>query len=226
MAEIKVWIFDVDDTLYPASSGLFRQVRERIRETIAHALGVPPGQADEIQRAYAREYGTSLKGMMERHGMDPVAFLDEAHRVDYTTLSPDPGLERALARLPGRKLLFTNGTASHARNVLDRLGVDPGHFETIIDIVDNGFVPKPAGQVYDRLLARFGIDPAGALLAEDSPRNLRPALERGLYGLLVEDGAREDFPGGGVDAPDLEPFAARLERTSCLRTWLDARFPA
>lgn len=213
----ETWIFDVDNTLYPASVGLFDQVRMRIQALIERLLDLSPQKALEIQRFYAREHGTSLRGLMTHHHIDPVAFLEEAHNVDYTLLAPDPRLADALGKLGGRKFLFTSGTAAHAEKVLNRLGIDTDMFEACVDIVSTDYLPKPAPVLYDQLLARYDIDPGRAIMVEDSPRNLIPALNLGLCGLLIDDGTASLDTGEA----DLSAHAPRVEVTASLTDWLE-----
>lgn len=212
------WIFDVDNTLYPASVGLFAQVQTRIQDLIGRLLDLPPQQARDLQRSLSRDYGTSLRGLMIHHNVDPVAFLAEVHSVDYALLSPDPRLADALGRLNGRKFLFTSGTAAHAEKILDRLGIRPALFDACIDIVSTDYLPKPAPQLYHQLLARHAIDPHRAIMVEDTPRNLIPALDLGLCGLLVDDGTAD--PHGEAD---FTAHLGRVETTPRLTDWL-ARF--
>jgi putative hydrolase of the HAD superfamily len=181
---VETWIFDLDNTLYPASCRLFDQVDRRIGEFIAEHLGVDPVEARRLQKAYFREYGTTLNGLMARHGVDPQRYLDYVHRIDLSPVSPSPALATALARLPGRKLVYTNGSAAHADRVMDRLGVRE-HFSAVFDIVAGDFVPKPKEESYRALVERHAIAPRRAALIEDLPQNLLPAAALGMTTVLV-----------------------------------------
>jgi putative hydrolase of the HAD superfamily len=181
---VEDWIFDLDNTLYPASCNLFRQVERRIREYIQGFLGLDEEQAQGLQRRYFRAHGSSMRGMMLHHGMDPGAFLAYVHDIDLSPVPPAPGLDAALARLPGRKTVYTNGSTAHAGRVLERLGI-ARHFNAVFDIIEAGYHPKPQPESYRRLVARYGIDPARAVLVEDLAQNLGPAAALGMTTVWV-----------------------------------------
>jgi putative hydrolase of the HAD superfamily len=212
LAAIETWIFDLDNTLYPASCHLFDQVRERMNRYIVERLGLSADEASERRRAYFRDYGTTLRGLMTVDGIDPHEFLAYVHDIDCSGVPPDPALVAALARLPGRKLVHTNGSVAHAENVLGHLGLAPA-FGGIIDIVAAGFEPKPALPGYHELLRRHGVDPARALMIEDIARNLVPAAALGMTTAWLRNGvdwAAEDSDGGHIDyvVDDLVGFLA------------------
>lgn len=194
---VDAWIFDLDNTLYPASCRLFDQVQQRIRQFIRENLGVSEDGAAALQKRYFAEHMTTLRGLMLNDGIDPHAFLDYVHAVDLGALAPNPALDRAIAALPGRKVIFTNGSVSHAGRVLAKVGIGP-HFEGIFDIVASDFVPKPDIGVYRRLCAEYRIDPAAAVMIDDMPRNLAPAGALGMTTVLVE----ADDEAGGRDGGD------------------------
>ncbi len=197
------WVFDLDNTLYPASSDLFAQIDDRMRGFIAEYLGIPGDQARKIQKSYFLEYGTTLRGLMDCHGIDPQSYLKHVHDIDITPIVPNPNLEAVLAKLGGRKIIFTNATQAHARRVMDRLGVSH-HFEAVFDIESAGFMPKPRPEIYEKLVADYALDPARTVMVEDIARNLAPAAEIGMTTLLVrsesrwgKEGADMDCGGGG-----------------------------
>jgi putative hydrolase of the HAD superfamily len=194
------WIFDLDNTLYPAHCNLFAQVDRRIGLFIERLLGLERAAARELQKRYFREHGTTLRGLMTHHGVDPRRFLDFVHEIDLAPVPPSPGLDAALAALPGRKLIFTNGSVAHADRVMARLGV-AHHFAGVFDIVAAAYLPKPDPATYRSLIARHGIDPARAAMIEDLPRNLRPAAALGMTTVLVltgEDWASMDDAGDHI----------------------------
>jgi len=178
------WIFDLDNTLYPASCRLFDQVDVLIGRYIAELLSIDPVAARKIQKDYFREHGTTLRGLMSEHGVDPHAFLDYVHAIDRSPVAANPALADALDRLPGRKFIFTNGSVSHAEAVLDRLGA-LGRFEDIFDIVAADFEPKPRMAPYRALVDRNGIVANRAVMIDDLPINLAPAAELGMTTVLV-----------------------------------------
>ena len=176
---VRDWIFDLDNTLYPASSGLFGQVDRRIVEFVGDLLGLDPQAARLVQRRYYRDHGSCLRGLMVNHALEPARFLDYVHDIDMSPLSPDPELGAALARLPGRKIIYTNGSTRHAERVLEQLGL-ARHFTEIHDIVAADYLPKPLPQSYRLLVARRGVDPAAAVYVEDIAGNLEPAAALGM----------------------------------------------
>ena len=193
----ETWIFDLDNTLYPASCNLFAQVDKHIGEFIARLLDVDADEAHRIQKQYFRDYGTSLRGLMIHHEVDPRRFLEFVHAVDVTPVQPSPALEQALGRLPGRKIVFTNGSEKHAENVMARLGISH-RFDAVFDIVAADYFPKPEPFVYDLLVRRHWIDPRSAVMVEDIAKNLLPAHEMGMATVLVRHAA--DWAQDGADA--------------------------
>ncbi|MCB9957098.1 MAG: pyrimidine 5'-nucleotidase [Rhodospirillaceae bacterium] len=187
LRHVDTWVFDLDNTLYPAACNLFAQVDRRMTAFIAESFGLPPADARALQKQYFRSHGTTLRGLMTEHGVDPTRFLDYVHDIDVTCLPPSPGLDRALAALPGRKVVFTNGSTKHAEGVLARLGV-ADRFDAIWDIVAGGYVPKPLQETYDRMIDHLGVDPARAVMVEDIAANLVPAHRRGMTTVWVDTG--------------------------------------
>lgn len=190
LRHIDAWIFDLDNTLYPASAALFPLIDARMTAFVGEQLGVPRDEAFRLQKQWFLEHGTTLSGMMAEHGVDPHAFLDFVHDIDMSALSPDEKLAGAIALLPGRKLVFTNGDAPYARKVLGRLGLGET-FEAIHDIHATAYQPKPHPSAYDGLCAAYAIDPTRALFAEDMARNLKPAKALGMTTLWVDNGSEQ-----------------------------------
>jgi putative hydrolase of the HAD superfamily len=181
------WIFDLDNTLYPTSSNLFAEVERRMVEFIAERIGVGGVEADRLRTHYFREHGTTLRGLMVNHGIDPEPFLDFVHDIDLSALLPAPELGDALARIKGRKLIFTNAPMRHASSVLNRLGIG-AHFDGVFDLVAAGYLPKPMPPVYEELVSRFAIDPVRAVMIDDVARNLLPAAALGMATVWVRGG--------------------------------------
>jgi putative hydrolase of the HAD superfamily len=185
LGHVGCWVFDLDNTLYPAACDLFSQVDVRIGQFIAERFDLSFERARWLQKNYFRRYGTTMKGLMTEYGVDPIVFLDYVHAIDHSPVQADPRLACALAALPGAKYVFTNASAAHVEKVLDRLGV--AHcFDAVFDIVAAEFEPKPLDVFYDRFLARHGVNPAAAVLFEDMARNLHPAHARGMTTVLIE----------------------------------------
>lgn len=183
-AGVRDWIFDLDDTLYPPESGVFTAVMSRIRAYTARVTGVTADDAVALQKQYAARYGTTLRGLMEEHGVDPVEFLADVHAVDRSALTPDTGLAEALSRLPGRKFILTSGTHAHAGETLACLAI-ADRFDGVFDIADADYLPKPAKATYAAFLDRFSVEPAAAAMFEDSPRNLAVPRALGMRTILV-----------------------------------------
>lgn len=200
---IQTWVFDLDNTLYHPRANLFAQIDRRMTAFIMELLSLDAVAARTLQKRYFLDHGTTLRGLMHYHGVDPRVFLDYVHDIDLNVVGPDTSLARALERLPGRKLVFTNGDAPYARRVLDRLGVAT-HFEAIHDIVATQFVPKPEDAPYDQLLRYHGIDARRAVFVEDMARNLLPAKARGMATVWVNNGSEKGGLGASPDFIDLE----------------------
>ena len=188
---VEAWIFDLDNTLYPRHSNLFAQIDERIQSYVQKLLDVSRDDAKVIQKTFYREHGTSLRGLMVEHDIDPDDFLEFVHDIDHSPVQPDPALGAAIARLPGRKFIFTNGSRPHAEKVAARLGITD-HFEDIFDIVDADLVPKPERETYERFINRFDVLPQNAAMFEDLARNLTVPKAIGMRTvLIVPSGASE-----------------------------------
>ena len=189
---VETWVFDLDNTLYPHHL-LWQQVDDRIRAYVAEFLKVTADEAFRVQKDYYKRYGTTMRGLMTEHGLDPDAYLDYVHKIDHSPLEPNPALGDALEKLPGRKLILTNGTVAHADAVLKRLEIDK-HFEDVFDIVAAELEPKPKAVTYERFLKRHCVDPRKASMFEDLSRNLEVPHTLGMTTVLVvPSGQREVF---------------------------------
>ena len=187
LENIAVWIFDLDNTLYPVGCDLGAQLGRRMGEFVAQYLDLPLDQARVLQKQYFHAHGTTLRGLMVEHGLEPGDYLDYVHDLDLSGIPVDDRLGRALDALPGRKLVYTNATAKHARRVVDHLGIQH-HFDGFFDIVDANFVPKPNQTPYDAVLDRHDIDPTRAAMVEDIAQNLVPASGLGMATVWVRGG--------------------------------------
>lgn len=204
------WIFDLDNTLYPASSNLFREIDRRIIGYIQNHLALEAAAAGELKQRYRRRFGSSLRGLMDEHDVDPIAFMNYVHDIDVTMIAPDRALDEALARLPGRKLIFTNASTRHAETVLKRLGIGR-HFAAIFDITAAGYVPKPQPEAYRSLVERHRIDPAKAVFVEDLAINLAPAAALGMTTVwIAADGEDNGAAGAGHVHHTIENLTAWL----------------
>ncbi|MDY0881661.1 pyrimidine 5'-nucleotidase [Dongia soli] len=185
LSEIDCWVFDLDNTLYPASCRLFDQVDLRIGLYVQRLLNLPPEEARALQKKYFRDHTTTLRGLMINHGIEPGDFLDFVHEIDVSGVQPDARLAAALTDLPGRKVIFTNGTVKHAENVMNRLGITH-HFQGMFDIADANFIPKPDPGSYRAMIERFDIVPGRAAMIDDMPRNLQPAADLGMTTVWIQ----------------------------------------
>jgi putative hydrolase of the HAD superfamily len=205
---IDTWVFDLDNTLYPHHVNLWQQVDARIGEYIGGFLKVSPQEARRIQKDYYRRYGTSMRGMMTEHGVRADDYLAYVHQIDHSPLQPNPAMGAAIARLPGRKLILTNGSTDHADKVLARLGIG-AQFEAVFDIIAAELEPKPAPRTYQKFLALHGVNPQTSAMFEDLARNLVVPHQLGMTTVLVvPDGAkevvREDWELEGRDADHVD----------------------
>lgn len=211
---VDTWVFDLDNTLYPHHVNLWQQVDARIGAYIGNFLKVDAVEARRIQKDYYKRYGTSMRGMMTEHGISADDYLAYVHEIDHSPLEPNPAMGEAIARLPGRKLILTNGSTDHAGKVLARLGF-PEHFEAVFDIIAAELEPKPAPRTYQRFLDLHRVDPARSAMFEDLARNLVVPHDLGMTTVLVvPDGTkevvREDWEMEGRDAPHVDHVTDNL----------------
>jgi putative hydrolase of the HAD superfamily len=190
LAHIDAWIFDLDNTLYPASADLFGLIDKRMTAYVMRITGLTFDEAYKVQKGYFREHGTTLNGLMQEHGVDPHEFLADVHAIEMDVLQEDRRLVDAIARLPGRKLVFTNGDIPYAQRVLACVGLSDS-FEAIHDIHAMAYKPKPHDHAYASMIQAFWIDPARALFADDLARNLPPAKAAGLTTLWIDNGSEQ-----------------------------------
>jgi putative hydrolase of the HAD superfamily len=195
LRHVDTWVFDLDETLYPRETEVMTQVADRMTLFVAQFTGLPRDEARALQKKYFHEHGTTLSGLMTHHGLPPEQFLDFVHDIDLDDFGPDLDLRQGLSRLPGRRLIFTNGSLAHAERILAKLGVDD-LFEDIFDIASADYLPKPAAPTFERMAKAFGLEPKRAIFFEDSERNLEPAAAMGMTTVMVGEHAldsRADF---------------------------------
>jgi putative hydrolase of the HAD superfamily len=216
-AHVESWIFDLDNTLYPAGSPVWPQIDQRITAFVAGLFGIDGMSARALQKYYYQRYGTTLRGLMIEHDLDPAVFLDFAHDIDRSALIADEALAAAIDHLKGRRYILTSGSHGHAMKTTARLKID--HlFDAVFDIAAGDFIPKPDERTYRRFLEHFGIDPCRAAMFEDIARNLEVPHRLGMTTVLVASGPgsehRDPWEGDGGPASFID------HRTDNLATFL------
>jgi putative hydrolase of the HAD superfamily len=200
---ISAVLFDLDNTIYPASSGVMKGVDVRITEYVRNLLGIDIQQAQELRRHYYLTYGTTLNGLQRHHAVDAEHYLDYVHDLAIESfLTSDAELDHLLSQLAATKAIFTNSPAEHARRVLRAMGIER-HFEHIFDIRYSGFRPKPDPVVYQSVLETLGVGGAAAILVEDTAQNLLPARALGMTTILVGEPSPADAALADQVVPDV-----------------------
>lgn len=205
---VTTWVFDLDNTLYPPHMRLFDQIEVRMTDWVMRALKVDRARADHLRACYWQTYGTTLAGLMREHGVDPGPYLTDVHDIDVSVLSPDPDLARAIAALPGRKIIYTNACAPYAEKVLSARGL-AGLFDAIYGVEHAEFHPKPDAKAFATVFARDGLNPRAAAMFEDDARNLAVPHALGMRTVHV---APSPQPADHIHhhTDDLATFLARL----------------
>ena len=180
------WVFDLDHTLYPPENRLFDQIEVKMIEYVMQNLGLSRAQSNQLRNDYWHTYGTTLCGLMKEHSIDPDPFLYDVHQIDFSVLKPDPKLGEAIANLNGRKIIYTNGTAPYAKDVLNALEIR-SVFDAIYGVENAGYFPKPEPQAFERIFERDGISTQNAAMFEDDPKNLLAPKSFGMRTILVAD---------------------------------------
>ena len=205
LTHIDTWLFDLDNTLYPPSSGYLLAIEERIKQYFMRLTGLPADEAWAVQKRYLEEGGSAVPGLIANHNADPHEFLRDVHDVPLDLLAPDPELQHAIARLPGRRLVFTNGSEWHAMRVLERLEI-ADLFDEVFHTEAAGLIAKPDPRAFDALIAAHAVVPATTAFFEDRAVNLKPAAALGMTTVLVGDHAFDS------DA-STEPFVQHRTRS-------------
>ncbi|WP_035244497.1 pyrimidine 5'-nucleotidase [Desulfonatronovibrio hydrogenovorans] len=179
------FIFDLDNTLYSQELNVFPLIDQRINHYMVSRLGIPASEVDSLRRQYWKEYGVTLNGLMIHYSVDPDDYLEFVHDVDLAgILRPDIRLRKVLEKLDGRKVIFTNGSKSHAENVLSILGLS-NIFEDIFDVRVASFRPKPFPEPYLRVLQHLNANPDWCVMIDDLPENLKTAKDLGMQTILI-----------------------------------------
>ncbi len=207
-SHIRTWVFDLDNTLYPPHMRLFDQIEVRMTAFVMDALGVSHAEADHLRGHYWQTHGTTLAGLMREHDLDPGPYLHAVHDIDFSVLTPDPTLRARIAALPGRRIIYTNGTAPYAQRVAEARGLG-GLFDAVYGVEHAGYAPKPERAAFETVFQTDGLDPKTAAMFEDEPRNLKIPHEMGLKTVHVAPGAA---PSAHIHhhTDDLATFLAHL----------------
>lgn len=205
--DVHTWVFDLDNTLYPASARLFDQIEVKMTSYVMSELGVGAGEADSLRSQYWRDYGTTLNGLMQVHQIDPEPYLDAVHDIDLSGLAEAPDLADAITALPGRKIVYTNGSRGHADNVMAARGLT-GVFDARYGIEDAQYKPKPDQAAFEAIFALDGVTATGAAMVEDDLRNLAAPRAMGMRTLWVTDAAHD--PAAHATTNDLTDFLRKV----------------
>ncbi len=207
-AHVDTWVFDLDNTLYPPSVRLFDQIEVRMTRYVMTALDVEEAEADRLRDTYWHQHGTTLAGLMREHDLDPMPYLNDVHDICFDALEPDPALASRIRALPGRKIVYTNGSAPYAARVTEARGLS-GLFDAIYGVEHAGFHPKPERKAFDMVFAQDGLEPTRAAMFEDEARNLAEPHAMGVRTVHVAP-ERQDLDHVHHHTDDLSGFLARL----------------
>ena len=185
--KINTWIFDLDNTLYSADSGIFQQVHKLMGEFISKNLKMDIVEAKKLQSKYYKQHGTTLRGLMDNHGVEPDYFLDEVHKLDYSIVGPNEILNKELEKIQGRKIIYTNANKKHVVDVLERINL-ANFFDEIFDIKMANYIPKPEIRPYEQIIDIFNIKPSSSAMFDDIAKNLVPAKKVGFTPVWVDAG--------------------------------------
>tara|TARA_B100000242_G_scaffold136590_1_gene97040 strand:+ start:461 stop:1135 length:675 start_codon:yes stop_codon:yes gene_type:complete len=185
--KINTWIFDLDNTLYSADSGIFQQVHKLMGEFISKNLKMDMIEAKKLQSKYYKQHGTTLRGLMDNHGVEPDYFLDEVHKLDYSIVGPNEILNKELEKIQGRKIIYTNANKKHVVDVLERINL-ANFFDEIFDIKMANYIPKPEIRPYEQIIDIFNINPSSSAMFDDIAKNLVPAKKVGFTPVWVDAG--------------------------------------
>ncbi|MEO0504467.1 MAG: pyrimidine 5'-nucleotidase [Pseudomonadota bacterium] len=205
---VRAWVFDLDHTLYPPHMRLFDQIEARMTAYVVDALGVTEAEADRLRTHYWRAHGTTLAGLMQEHGLDPDPYLVAVHDISMHPLEPDPDLAALIGNLPGRRIVYTNGSAPYARRVIEARGL-AGLFDAVYGVEHASYRPKPQADAFAEVFARDQLDPAVGAMFEDDPRNLAAPHAMGMRTVHVAD-APHDADHIHHHTDDLSAFLARV----------------
>jgi putative hydrolase of the HAD superfamily len=183
-SHINTWVFDLDNTLYPPKFALFDQIEIKMTDYVMQELGVDRNRADYLRNYYWQTYGTTLSGLMREHDIDPMPYLYDVHDISLDHVHQDLILRSYIQSLPGRKIVYTNGSEFHANRVLKARGLND-IFDAIYGIEHSDFHPKPSAKAYEAIIALDGFQSQTAAMFEDDHRNLKVPHSIGMRTVLV-----------------------------------------
>ena len=204
-SHVRTWVFDLDNTLYPPSARLFDQIEVRMTDWVMTSLKVDRPEADRLRRHYWATHGTTLAGLMREHNIDPAPYLTDVHDINFDALIPDPTLAAHIRALPGRRIVYTNGSAPYAHQVIKARGLT-GVFDAVYGVEHAGFHPKPDRIAFETVFALDDLNPTTAAMFEDDTRNLAAPHAMGMQTVHV--------------APDPEPAPYIQHHTADLTAFL------
>jgi len=217
ISDIKYWVFDLDNTLYPSHCNLFSQMSSRMTSFIENELTLSQEDAFALQKKYFKDFGTTLRGLMENHNICPKYYLDYVHDIDLSIVESNIKLDQILQELPGHKYIFTNADRNHAQRVMKKLGIEK-NFKDIFDISDGDFMPKPHLSTYQSFVHRFGIVPEDSIMLDDMAKNLVPAADLGMTTVWIMTDALWAQPDGRQGSVDKVHY-----QTEDLTAWLETQ---
>ena len=178
-------LIDLDNTVYPEDSNIFIQIDLKMKNFIAEYLNVSLDEAFKIQKKYFINNGTTLRGLMLYHNVQPEKFLNYVHDIDLTSIKKNKELGHELKKYNGKKIIFTNGSDQHAKKVLSQIGLN-NTIDNIFDIIKADYIPKPEILTYQKVINEYRLDPRNTIMIDDLPNNLRTAKELGMKTVLIK----------------------------------------
>ena len=186
-----VWLFDLDNTIYPPETMIFDQIDQRMKKYISRKLKISELEAFTIQKKFYKKYGTTLYGLMEHYKFNPEEFLDFVHKVKLKNVKKSKKLYTNIEDLPGRKIIYTNGDEKYAKKILTALGII-FLFEDIYDIKKANYLPKPRMKPLKKLLENYDLQPSNCVYFEDLEKNLKPAHKIGITTVHISSKNKKD----------------------------------
>ena len=186
-------LIDLDNTVYPEDTNIFAQIDFKMKSFIAEHLNVPLDEAFKIQKEYYLNNGTTLRGLMLYHNVQPEKFLNYVHDIDLTSIRKNKELSNELKNYNGKKIIFTNGSDKHAKKVLNKIGLSKT-IDHVFDIIKADYIPKPDVLTYKKVIKEYSLIPKKTIMIDDLPNNLKTAKELGIKTVLI----KKDFFNGNT----------------------------